>query len=325
MLFTVLITGLLANAAVAVEPGTKSLLTVPGLLKAPVLAGGGKLLKREYSVQGQQVVQQLEPNVVLHQEVVQQQQQQQQLHKQQQLQQQQPVLGVVGTQQQAYYGVQQQQPLPAVLVSESQLSAQQPLQQHQAQAGYYGPLPAAVQSRRYVQIVPYLSQGPQHVQPQVIEVDAITAPVQFLFRSASGPLLFQQVHVSSQQPNAVVHQKSEEPAQLLTHEVYKPVVQDLREVIQPFRRITQEIKPVVEEVHTLVAKGDRPTVLAAQLDAAGTLSSSSSSGGEVVQPLASNQQVVSSSSSSSTSTTSQVSGLKTSQVVEQKTETVTDF
>lgn len=115
------------------------------------------------------------------------------------------------------------------------------------------PIHAAIQSKRYVEVVPVISANRYaSLQPQVIEVDSITAPVQFLFRSASGPLLVQQVHVASA-PQEAQHVRSEEPVHHLTHEVYKPVVQELREVIQPFRRVTQEIKPVVEEVRTVVA------------------------------------------------------------------------
>lgn len=122
-------------------------------------------------------------------------------------------------------------------------------------AKLYPSVSAAVQSKRFVDLISYPNQYDQ-VQPQVVEVDAITAPVQFVFRSASGPLLFQQVHIPSlhQEPQ---HTRSEEPAQLLTHEVFKPIVQELREVIQPYRHVTQEIKPVLEEVRTIVAQSEK--------------------------------------------------------------------
>ena len=345
------------------------LITVPNLIRRPVLPGSGnKVYHREYTTtvtqHGPKLVQQPnvveQPNIVVQPPVV-----------QQNLRQQLPL-------QQQRSTVQQQQPQQQIPV------LQQPQQQQQQQQSLYSgyvvqpvqsgsvpvPIQAAIQSRRFVQVIPYVNPlDSQPVQPQLIEVDAITAPVQFVFRSASGPLLFQQVHLTSPQVTQpqIQHTRSEEQPQLLSHEVYKPVVQDLREIIQPFRRITQEIKPVVEEVHTLVARGERPQQSPLPLSTSPSSSSSSSStspvaasssvvvgeggvGGDVVevgessviQPaseqiptLAQGQSLVStigqssSSSSSSASSTSQhqqqVSGLRTSQIVEQKTESLTEF
>lgn len=128
-------------------------------------------------------------------------------------------------------------------------------------SSYVAPsLAAAIQSKRYLELVSYSNQMEAPIQPQIIEVDAITAPVQFVFRSASGPLLFQQVHVPSLR-NEPQHTKSEEPAQLLTHEVYKPIIQELREIIQPYRHVSQEIKPVIEEVRTVVAHSDKQSIM----------------------------------------------------------------
>ncbi|OTF69438.1 hypothetical protein BLA29_012081, partial [Euroglyphus maynei] len=127
-------------------------------------------------------------------------------------------------------------------------------------SSYVAPsLSAAIQSKRFLELVSYSSQMEPQVQPQIIEVDAITAPVQFVFRSASGPLLFQQIHVPSLR-NEPQHTRSEEPAQLITHEVFKPIIQELREIIQPYRHVTQEIKPVVEEIRTVVAHSDKQSI-----------------------------------------------------------------
>nr|XP_027193845.1 uncharacterized protein LOC113788580 [Dermatophagoides pteronyssinus] len=117
-------------------------------------------------------------------------------------------------------------------------------------------LSAAIESKRFLELVSYSNQIEQPIQPQIIEVDAITAPVQFVFRSSSGPLLFQQIHIPSSR-NEPQHTRSEEPAQLITHEVYKPIIQELREIIQPYRHVTQEIKPVMEEVRTVIAHSEK--------------------------------------------------------------------
>jgi len=117
-----------------------------------------------------------------------------------------------------------------------------------------GPVNAAIQSTRTVEFIP-LALPQDAVAPQVIDVEPYEQPVQITFRSATSPLLIQQVH----HRGAPAHHeatRSEEEASHLLHEVYKPVIQEFREIIQPFRKITQEVKPVLEEVRTVVAKGE---------------------------------------------------------------------
>jgi hypothetical protein len=97
---------------------------------------------------------------------------------------------------------------------------------------------------------------PQDIaSPQVIEVEPFEQPVHMIFKSATSPLLIQQVHHKGAPAQHEATRSEEEPSHLL-HEVYKPVIQEFREVIQPFRKITQEVKPVLEEVRTVVAKGE---------------------------------------------------------------------
>ena len=40
----------------------------------------------------------------------------------------------------------------------------------------------------------------------------------------------------------------------LSHEVHKPIIQNVREYIQPFRNIVQTLKPVIEDIRTIVPK-----------------------------------------------------------------------
>ena len=56
-------------------------------------------------------------------------------------------------------------------------------------------------------------------------------------------------------PGQAESTKSEEEPHRLSHEVVRPVIQELREVIIPYRRVVQEIQPVVEDVQTVVAQG----------------------------------------------------------------------
>ena len=90
--------------------------------------------------------------------------------------------------------------------------------------------------------------------PQTIDIPPNFQPVNMIFRTASSPLNVQQLHT----PAAPQYEstRSEDAPSVLTHESYKPVIQEYREVIQPFRKIEQRIEPVVEHVHTVVAKGE---------------------------------------------------------------------
>jgi len=128
----------------------------------------------------------------------------------------------------------------------------------------YGPITAAVHSTRSYEVVPV----PVHYEApiaQTIEIPANIQPINMIFRTQSSPLNLQQIHT----PSAPTYQssRSEDAPSVLTHENYKPVIQEYREVIQPFRRIEQRIQPVIENVHTVVARGENyaPEPLAAPL------------------------------------------------------------
>jgi hypothetical protein len=118
-----------------------------------------------------------------------------------------------------------------------------------------GPVSAAIQSRRTYEVVPTpLNQEP--AVPQIIEVEPSIQPVSVIFNSISSPVHVKQIHTPGA-PGQSESTKSEDQPHLVTHEVIRPVIQEVREVIQPYRRVVQEIKPVLEEVHTVVAKGHR--------------------------------------------------------------------
>ena len=118
----------------------------------------------------------------------------------------------------------------------------------------YGPIDAAIHTRRTFEVRPVLSE--QTIgQPQVIDISPNYEAVQIHFRTASTRLNAIQSHES--QAGAVEHTASQDAPHRLVHDIQKPVIQEVREVIQPYRRITQEIRPVIEEVHTIVHKGER--------------------------------------------------------------------
>ncbi len=125
-----------------------------------------------------------------------------------------------------------------------------------------GPLPAAIQSTRTYEVRP-ISLPQEPAVPQIIEIEPSEQPVQIIFRSISSPVHVQQIHTPGA-PGQVESTNSEDEPHRVTHEVMRPVIQEIREVIQPYRRVVQEVRPVLEEVHTVVAKGEpRPrTVLA---------------------------------------------------------------
>lgn len=58
-------------------------------------------------------------------------------------------------------------------------------------------------------------------------------------------------------PAKVESTRTEEEPQRLFHEVYRPVIQELREVIQPYRRYLQQIQPVIEDVQQIISSGQR--------------------------------------------------------------------
>jgi len=122
-----------------------------------------------------------------------------------------------------------------------------------ARAVHHGPITAAIQSTRSYEVYPVALNYEAPV-PQTIEVQPNFQPVNMIFRTASSPLNVEQVHT----PFAPQHQstRSEDQPSVLTHETYKPVIQEYREVIQPYRKIEQRVQPVIEHVNTLLAKGE---------------------------------------------------------------------
>jgi hypothetical protein len=128
-------------------------------------------------------------------------------------------------------------------------------------SGPIGPVSAAIQSKRTYEVVPSpLYQEP--AVPQIIEVHPSIQPVQVIFRSISSPVQVQQIHTPGA-PGQVESTNSEDQPHRVTHEVLRPVIQEVREVIQPYRRVVQEVRPVLEEVHTVVAKGQRENAVIA--------------------------------------------------------------
>ncbi|XP_054160399.1 uncharacterized protein LOC128958544 [Oppia nitens] len=130
-----------------------------------------------------------------------------------------------------------------------------------------GPITAAIQSTRSYEVVPVALVQEAPI-PQTIDVGANFQPVNMIFRTASSPLNLEQVHT----PFAPQFHssKSEDEASVVTHENYKPIIQEYREVIQPYRKIEQRVQPVIENVHTVVSKGEEfraPLALAAPYSA----------------------------------------------------------
>ncbi|XP_054166153.1 uncharacterized protein LOC128963664 [Oppia nitens] len=125
---------------------------------------------------------------------------------------------------------------------------------------YTGPIEAAVQTRRTVELR-QVAIPSSYAQPQVIDVNSDNMPVQINFRSSSSRIQVHQTHTPSQ--GSVEHSSFQDQPHRLINEVTKPIYQEVREVIQPYRRITQEIRPVIEEIHTVVHKGERVAAAAA--------------------------------------------------------------
>ena len=113
--------------------------------------------------------------------------------------------------------------------------------------------PAAIQSTRSYEVVP-VALPYEPAIPQTIDVPPNIQPVEIVFRTQSSPMNMLQIHT----PGAPQFEstRSEDQESVLTHESYRPVIQEYREVIQPFRNIEQKVLPVLENVHTVVAKGD---------------------------------------------------------------------
>lgn len=115
------------------------------------------------------------------------------------------------------------------------------------------PVQVPVITSHDVQIVPVTVEVPPQ-RTQVVSVEPSGQSVHLVFKSASSPLSIQQQHVPSER-TVYETTRTEEQPHVIRHEVFKPVVQELRETIQPYRHVTQEIKPVLEKVSILVPKG----------------------------------------------------------------------
>jgi len=116
-----------------------------------------------------------------------------------------------------------------------------------------GRVNAAILSTRSVQVVPVASNYGTSA-PTVVDIDSSEQPVVLNFNSRSSPLLTTQNHYGQ----AGSHQStaSQDEPHVLTHEVVRPVIQEIREVIVPQRNVVQEIRPVLENVQTVVARGE---------------------------------------------------------------------
>ena len=116
-----------------------------------------------------------------------------------------------------------------------------------------GRVNAAILSTRSVGVIPVASNYGTSA-PTVVDIDSSEQPVVLNFISRSSPLAVNQNHIGqagSKQATASIDE-----AQILSHEVTRPVIQEVREVIVPSRNIVQEIRPVTENVQTLVARGE---------------------------------------------------------------------
>ncbi|KAH7645566.1 uncharacterized protein LOC124490472 [Dermatophagoides farinae] len=117
------------------------------------------------------------------------------------------------------------------------------------------PLNVPVISSHDIQFIPVTVEAPIQ-QSQVIAVEPSSQAVHLVFKSVSSPVSIHQQH-SPGERSFYETTRSEEPPHVIRHEVFKPVVQELRETIQPYRQVTQEIRPVIEKINVLVPKGQQ--------------------------------------------------------------------
>ncbi|KAH9421407.1 hypothetical protein DERP_010544 [Dermatophagoides pteronyssinus] len=120
---------------------------------------------------------------------------------------------------------------------------------------YNEPLNIPVFSSHNLQVIPVNVETPMQ-QSQVIAIEPSTQAVHLVFKTVSNPLSIHQQH-SPGERSFYETTRSEEPAHIIRHEVYKPVVQELQETIQPYRQVTQEIRPVIEKVNVIVPKAEQ--------------------------------------------------------------------
>ena len=102
-----------------------------------------------------------------------------------------------------------------------------------------GPITAAVQSERSVQVVDVPSTG-SPASPQSIVIGPSVNPLDFEFQSQSSPISVRQTHIPGQ-PNAPQYSSHQDEPDILKQEIVKPIVHEVTEAVQPYRKITQEV------------------------------------------------------------------------------------
>lgn len=103
-----------------------------------------------------------------------------------------------------------------------------------------GPVSAAVQTKRTVEVKP-VRVPEDHVEPHVVDVEASVQPVHVVFRSSSNPIMVNQIHKPAD-PNKVERTESEDEPHRVQHRVTRPIIQQVHEIIQPYRKVLQESK-----------------------------------------------------------------------------------
>lgn len=98
------------------------------------------------------------------------------------------------------------------------------------------------QAKRTLEIVPMIdgkqSYGDQQqMEPQIIDVEPDTVPIQVVFRSRSTRVQVQQIHTPSKVEEVETSRTEEEP-QRVKHQLFRPVIQEVLEIIQPYRMVT---------------------------------------------------------------------------------------
>ena len=118
-----------------------------------------------------------------------------------------------------------------------------------------GPIQAAVQSTRSVEVVDAPSTGGVSA-PQSLVIGPSVQPIDIEFQSQSSPVSVRQSHIPGQPNPPQVSRHQEEP-DLLRQEIVKPVVHEVTEAIQPIRRVTQQVLPVQETVSQVLTRGQQ--------------------------------------------------------------------
>lgn len=127
---------------------------------------------------------------------------------------------------------------------------------HEDYGGHYSgsghSISAAIQSHHSVKSVPVYSTG-GHGKPTLVDVDAGVAPIVLNIKSRSSPVIPKHKHYGL--GGSYHKSRSMDKAEVLVHEVRKPVIHELKEVIMPYRLHTQRVKPVRSKIQTFVHHG----------------------------------------------------------------------